>query len=137
MPRRSWSTSSTDHDNGTLNSDTFDFNNGLSPIVSEPPASHHAPDLLGAVASDGLSGLVLVNGDGEVFSPLSHAAGGKTSGTGGTTSGTSTTTGSASTSPFVINVTYDASVANAPAGFTTAVANVVQYLESQVTDHVT
>src|SRR5258707_15335479 len=102
MPRRSWSTSSTDHDNGTLNSDTFDFNNGLSPISSEPPASHHAPDLLGAVASDGLSRLVLVNGDGEVFSPLSHATGGgKTSGTGGTATGSSTTTGSASTSPFV------------------------------------
>src|SRR5258708_12930337 len=82
MPRRSWSTSSTDHDNGTLNSDTFDFNNGLSPIVSEPPASHHAPDLLGAVASDGLSGLVLVNGDGEAFSPLTPAAGGKTPGPG-------------------------------------------------------
>jgi hypothetical protein len=102
---------------------------------------HHdqapGPKQFGVASSGGLAGLLLVDGDGEVVSALSHAtSGGSTSGAGGSTSGT-TTTGSASASPFVINVTYDASVANAPAAFKTVVSNVVQYLESQFTDHVT
>ncbi len=36
-----------------------------------------------------------------------------------------------------INVTYDSSVASAPAAFKTAVAKVVQYYESQFSDHIT
>ena len=40
-------------------------------------------------------------------------------------------------SPFVINVTYDSSVAAAPAGFKTAVAAAVSYLESEFTNATT
>jgi hypothetical protein len=40
-------------------------------------------------------------------------------------------------SPFVINVTYDSSVASAPAGFTAVINSVVQYLESLFNDPVT
>src|SRR5207248_3578686 len=85
------------------------------------------------------SSTVLVNGDGEVVSALSNSTsgpGGAT--TGGTSGGTpATSTGGATASPFVINVTWDASVGNAPAGFKAAVMSVVQYFESQFTDHVT
>jgi hypothetical protein len=44
---------------------------------------------------------------------------------------------SAGASPFVIKITYDASVNNAPAAFKTVVQSVVQYFESQFTDPVT
>jgi Ca2+-binding RTX toxin-like protein len=40
-------------------------------------------------------------------------------------------------SPFVINVSYDSSVASAPAAFKTAVDSVVQYFESKFSDAVT
>lgn len=43
----------------------------------------------------------------------------------------------ATTSPFVINVTYDSTVAAAPAGFKTAVAAAVSYLESEFTNATT
>lgn len=79
---------------------------------------------------------VLVNGDGEAVSVLSNStagSGGSSTGSGGSSSSSS---GTASSSPFVINVTYDASVNNAPAAFKTDVAAVVQYFESHFTDHV-
>jgi len=56
--------------------------------------------------------------------------------TNGTGSAASTSV-SVGTSPFVIKITYDASVNNAPAAFKTAVQSVVQYFESQFTDPVT
>src|SRR6266851_7446289 len=57
---------------------------------------------------------------------------------GGTTGGTgSTFTTTTPSSGFVINVNYDSSVANAPAGFTTVVGQVVQYFESHFFDPVT
>ena len=69
---------------------------------------------------------------------------GGNSGTGGTTtggtgtSGTSTTTGGGSAGAgLVINVTYDASVANAPAAFKTDVAAAVQWFQSHFSDPVT
>lgn len=141
MHHRWWPGSAAESGNAAFDSDAFDFVSQQSSTVA-PPENHQAPDPtpdpFGVTASDSASGLLLVNGDGEVVPVLSQAAGGgSTSGTGGTTGHTTTTTGSASTSPFVINVTYDASVANAPAAFKTVVNNVVQYLESQFTDHVT
>ncbi len=48
-----------------------------------------------------------------------------------------TSGGSSTTSPFVIDVTWDASVASAPAGFETGVMAAVQYLESQFANPVT
>src|SRR6266581_4162748 len=51
-------------------------------------------------------------------------------GTTSSTSGTTTMSGGAVSAGLVINVTYDASVASAPAGFTSDVAAVVQYFES-------
>ena len=43
----------------------------------------------------------------------------------------------ATASPFVINISWDASVSSAPVGFTAGVTSAVQYLESQFTDAVT
>jgi len=60
----------------------------------------------------------------ETFAVSTPAAG-----TAGTTGGTA--------SPFVINVTYDSSVTAAPAGFKTAVAAAVSYLESEFTNATT
>src|SRR6266567_4996926 len=82
-------------------------NGGDAPIVGEVPGGGH--------------------------STTGTAPTGTTSGTGGTT----TMSGGAASSGLVINVTYDASVASAPAGFTSDVAAVVQYFESHFTDPVT
>src|SRR5579872_1187391 len=54
-------------------------------------------------------------------------------GRGGTTAVTST----ASPSSFVINISWDASVANAPSGFVSDVLGAAQYLEGQFSDPVT
>ena len=66
---------------------------------------------------------------------------GTPAGTVDTSTPTSTTSpggGQSSTaSPFVINVTWDASVASAPAGFEAGVLSAVQYLESQFSDPIT
>ena len=56
-------------------------------------------------------------------------------GPGGGSSGVVTT--SSTTSPFVINIAWDSSVAAAPAGFQAGVLAAAQYLESQFTDAVT
>ncbi|HQT77758.1 MAG TPA: NF038122 family metalloprotease [Rhodopila sp.] len=60
---------------------------------------------------------------------------------GGTGTSTTTTPGAttvtASTSPFVINITWDSSVASAPSAFKTAVISAAQYLESQFIDPIT
>ena len=45
--------------------------------------------------------------------------------------GTGTIPGGTGNSPFVINITYGASVARAPAGFVAGVEAAVRYLESQ------
>jgi hypothetical protein len=66
----------------------------------------------------------------------SRASSSLTASTVGST-GTVWTTGNSSVSPFVINITWDASVSSAPAGFTTAVTKAVQFLESQFCNPVT
>lgn len=81
---------------------------------------------------------VLINGDGQIVPLLTNAdtnTGGG-SGTGGTGTAPATAPGT-TTSPFVINITYGASAAAAPAGFVTGVQAAVQYLQSQFTDPVT
>jgi hypothetical protein len=65
-----------------------------------------------------------------------HSSGSTSSGTSSTT-GTTSTTSSSSTGGLVINISWDASVSSAPTGFTTAVMNAVQYLESQFSNPVT
>ena len=79
---------------------------------------------------------VLVDGDGNL---MPGPAGGSKGGGGGGSAGTGSPPvgGGASTSPFHINITYDSSVASAPAGFKTAIDAAVQYFESQFTDAVT
>jgi len=80
------------------------------------------------------TGAVLINGEGQtVNGPLLGSSGAGGPGTGTATS----STGNSSPSPFVINISYDQNPVNLPAGFTTAVAAAVQYLESQFTDAVT
>ena len=76
---------------------------------------------------------VLIDGDGHL---VPGPAGGSNGG-GGTGTGSPSAGGGASASPFQIDITYDSSVANAPAGFKAAIAAVVQYFESQFTDAVT
>jgi hypothetical protein len=75
--------------------------------------------------------------------PASAGAGagaGETAAPGSTGSGPTSTTPTpapAASSPFTINLVWDASVANAPAGFTAAVTAAAQYLESQFTNPIT
>src|SRR5690242_2292896 len=54
-----------------------------------------------------------------------------------TGSGSSATSGGFSSAGLIINVSYDASVASAPAGFKTAVDAVVQWFESHFSDPIT
>lgn len=70
-----------------------------------------------------------------IFSESGHGPGAN----GGTTStsGASATVTSSAATGLVINVSYDASVNNAPAGFTAIVDQVVQYFESHYTDPIT
>ena len=63
--------------------------------------------------------------------PLASKATVATIGTTTIQSTEATSGGSSTTSPFVINVTWDASIASAPAGFTAGVTAAVQWLESQ------
>jgi hypothetical protein len=67
----------------------------------------------------------------------SNAGKGSGGTSGGTTGTLSTATTTSSTSPFVINITWDSSVASAPTGFIAGVNAAVQFLESQFTDAVT
>ena len=84
--------------------------------------------------------IILVGEDGIVLGAPSVGRGsGPTNGGAGgsTTSPSGTTASGSSTSPFVINITWDSSVANAPVGFTSGVLAAVAFLESQYTDPVT
>jgi len=75
--------------------------------------------------------------DGDLGSGVSHAGSSGSGGGSGSGSGGAVTHTTGASSGLVINVVYDASVANAPPGFTTAVAAVVSYYESVFTDPVT
>ena len=92
-------------------------------------ASNH-PGHPAAVKSSagGYGQVVLLGPDGSTLS-----SGGSTT----TTTTVPSTTSAASTSPFVINLIWDASVASAPSGFTAGILAAAQYLESQFTDAVT
>src|SRR5258708_6706246 len=100
MHHRWWPESAAEHGNAAFDSDAFDFivdqPSSVAPLSENHHAPEPAPDPLGITSSDSLSGLLLVNGDGEVVPVLSQATGGgSSSGTGGATGGTTTTTGSA------------------------------------------
>ena len=56
---------------------------------------------------------------------------------GGSSGGSVPSPVSSGSSSFVINVTYDSSVSNAPAGFTAAIQDAVTYLESVITAPIT
>ena len=82
--------------------------------------------------------------DGDEDDDVDFILMGSNSGSGGTTSGTSTgttstttTSGGTASAGLHINVTYDASVANAPAAFTTVVAAAVQWFQSHFSDPIT
>ena len=66
---------------------------------------------------------------------VSSHGGGHTGGGGGGTGGGGT--GGGTPTSFTINLSWDASVASAPAGFKTAVQDVVSFYESHFSDHVT
>ena len=91
--------------------------------------SPHSPSAPSGGQNGILGQAVLYSSDD--FSGSSARAGGV--GKGGTTAVTST----ASASSFVINISWDASVANAPSAFVSAVLAAAQFLESQFTDPVT
>lgn len=92
-------------------------------------------DLPGVDPTDGLLGVVA---NRPILSAAADSRGSQGNPGDTSTSGTTTVaTGSSSTSPFVINITWDASVSSAPAGFTAGVQAAVQYLESQFSDPVT
>ncbi len=80
---------------------------------------------------------VLYGGESGVSHVTSLSSGGALTGTTVTHGTVLSPTGVATTSPFVINITWDSSVASAPTGFQTAIINAAQYLESQFTNAVT
>ena len=72
-----------------------------------------------------------------LYGGSSTVSGSTTLGTTTVTNTTTSPTGTTVTSPFVINITWDSSVASAPSGFTSAVIAAAQYLESEFTNAVT
>ena len=84
--------------------------------------------------ADGVGLLPLFSEDTGVTFESPQAA---DAGTAGTLTSSSTPTITGNASGFVINVNYDANVASAPAGFTSTISSVVQYLESVITSPMT
>jgi VCBS repeat-containing protein len=147
-----------DHDAPTMVSQAFAFNDRSSVsfvaanLVSVQPAGPsgafvvadlgitpgHNDTLINAAADatnpvGEMTGPILFGGD-------SHSSNTSTSTTTTSSSSSSTTTmtsGGSSSAGLVINVTYDASVNNAPSGFTADVAAVVQWFEKTFTNPVT
>lgn len=105
---------------------------GVSPAL--PDAFTYSSWFNPAPGAHGLD-VVLVDGDGNlVHGPAAGAgAGGSAGGSGASPS----IGGGTTNSPLHINITYDSSVANAPAAFKAAVVSVVQFFESQFSDPVT
>ena len=96
-------------------------------------AAGHGGSLGPGVSSPDSSGSA---GQTVLFAPDATKGGHRSPGGTTTSSGTPTTT-TASTSGLTINITWDSSVSSAPSGFTTAVQNAAQYLETQFSDPVT
>jgi hypothetical protein len=93
-----------------------------APPFRDPPSTGFALDNSLRVLSE--------EGDGKP-SPVTITS------TTSTSSTTMSSGGASTTSPFVINIAWDSSVASAPAGFKPGVIAAVQYLESQFVDAVT
>jgi VCBS repeat-containing protein len=107
-----------------------------NPPISVPTAQFNAPQL--ALSTPAAATELAWVGDigSGLITGGSHTGSGTSSsgGSGGTPVHAASGTAS---SGFVINVVYDSSVANAPSGFTAAVAAVVNYYESVITTPVT
>lgn len=100
-------------------------------------------DDFGTGFSDGFGAAmpVRVNGDQTYVGYSKGGTHGGSSGGGGSTGGSGGTTTPPPPPPpppasFTINITWDSSIASAPAGYQTAVMSAVQYLESQFKDPV-
>ncbi len=93
------------------------------PSSFAPSAGHH-----GASDNVGITFLDAPNGGGSAA---------KAGSSGSASGSTTTTTTTSSTSPFVINITWDSSVASAPSAFKSGILAAVAYLESTFTDAVT
>ena len=104
-----------------MSTNTFD----VAPSIAVVPSSPHADAPTMAFIGD--------LGDG--LGQIATASSGTGTGTGG--SGTTLQNTTSSSSGFVINVVWDSSVANAPAGFITTVDQVVSYFESQFSNPIT
>lgn len=78
-----------------------------------------------------------ISGQTILFAPDGGAGSAAKAGGSGLGGGTAITSVASSASPFVVNITWDSSVASAPAAFKTAVLAAVTYLENQFTDAVT
>ena len=106
-------------------------NNSVNPENNPIGSSGPGTLLLGGDAAPGTMGTpqIMASDGGS-----SSAGGGSTSSSG---SSGSLTTASSQSAGLIINVNYDASVANAPAAFKTDVADAVQYFESQFTNPIT
>jgi Bacterial Ig-like domain/Bacterial Ig domain len=96
----------------------------IETITAAPPALH---------PSEAPPALMLV-GDFGSFAASSAGSGGTGSGSG---SGGTLVSGGSDSSGLVINIVWDASVANAPAGFKAGVEAVVSYFESHFSDPIT
>ena len=114
---------------GTFN--PFDLQSAQFPLPLA--AGGHGGSLGPGVSSPESSGSA---GQTVLFAPDATKGGHSAPGGTTTSSGTATTT-TTSTSGLTINITWDSSVSSAPSGFTTAVQNAAQYLETQFSDPVT
>jgi VCBS repeat-containing protein len=137
----------TDHDGDLSGDDGIIALITANSIPSQPAGANGTLVVADLVHNDPFSGAGATGADlgsspvGATTGPIlfggdSHSATTSTSTT--TSSGSTTTTsGGSSSAGLVINITYDASVNNAPSGFTADIAAVVQWFEKTFTNPVT
>lgn len=129
-------TNAASNQNGSLNSHFSDFGSGqpgYANLITD--TAPHAPIPVSIPSNN-------TSNDGDATGTTAVLFGGEsktgtTTQTTTTSGGGSTTSGGSSGSGLIINVTYDASCANAPAAFKTDVAAAVAYFESHFSDPVT
>ena len=110
----------------------------VADATSAPVSSNSVADATPyALSSSSQSDAPVLMWSGDLGSYIGTSNGSGTAGAGGTGSTGSSVQSGASSSGLIINVDYDASVANAPVGFTTAVSQVVSYFESHFSDPIT
>jgi VCBS repeat-containing protein len=136
----SWSAESSNQDSsnqGNVRVANADFTGTADSFVLGANADTHTPPSFGSAGAHNAPSVP--QSDGPILAWVGDTGAGTSGGAGSGvgSGGAAVHTTAAAPSGLVINVVYDSSVANAPAGFKAAVAQVVSFYESHFSDPVT